>query len=112
MKIFTVEITPMAAFVLVFLWFVSFLSITVSFVIHLNRKSKAYTTVDKFPEWLSFLISKLEVVFEKESVLFQLCSESKTTPMFAKMESKIVGENLISKFPKGHVEANEEDKLN
>lgn len=32
--------------------------------------------------------------------------------MFAKMESKILGENLISKFPKGHVEANEEDKLN
>ena len=32
--------------------------------------------------------------------------------MFAKLESKILGENLISKFPKGHVEANEEDKFN
>ena len=45
-------------------------------------------------------------------MLFQLCSGSKTTPMFAKLESKILGENLISKFPKGHVEANEEDKFN
>lgn len=32
--------------------------------------------------------------------------------MFAKLESKILGENLISKFPKGHVEANEKDKFN
>lgn len=32
--------------------------------------------------------------------------------MFAKLESKILGENLISKFPKGHVEANEEGKFN
>lgn len=32
--------------------------------------------------------------------------------MFAKLESKILEENLISKFPKGHVEANEEDKFN
>lgn len=50
--------------------------------------------------------------FEKKSVLFQLCSETKTTPVFAKLESKILGENLISKFPKGCVEANEEDKFN
>lgn len=55
---------------------------------------------------------KLEVILEKKSVLFQLCSESKTTSMFAKLESKILGENLISKFPKGHIEANEEDKFN
>lgn len=32
--------------------------------------------------------------------------------MFAKLKSKILGENLISKFPKGHVEANEKDKFN
>lgn len=45
-------------------------------------------------------------------MLFQLCSESKTMSMFAKLESEILGENLISEFPKGHVEANEEDKFN
>lgn len=32
--------------------------------------------------------------------------------VFAKLESKILGENLIFKFTKGHVEANEEDKFN
>lgn len=32
--------------------------------------------------------------------------------IFAKLESKILGENLISKFLKGRVEANEKDKFN
>lgn len=45
-------------------------------------------------------------------MLSQLCSESKIVSMFAKLESKILGENLISKFPKGHGEANEKEKFN
>lgn len=32
--------------------------------------------------------------------------------VFDKLESKIIGANLISKFPKGHIEANEEDTFN
>lgn len=55
---------------------------------------------------------KIEVIFEKNFMLFQLCSESKTMSMFDKLESKIFWENLISKSPKGHIQANEEDKFN
>lgn len=86
--------------------------ITLSFVIHLKRKTKAHTTADKFPETLSLLVSKLKSFFEKKSVLSQLGSESKIASVFAKLESKILGENLISSFAKGHVEANGEDKFN
>lgn len=74
-----------------------------SFVIYLKRKSSRVIIISCF---------KAEVILKRNPCFFNFSQNLKQCQMFAKLESKILGENLISKFPKGHVKANEEGKFN